>query len=440
MRTDGVTRLGHRGCQTSTGAALYSAGVRERLARLHPFQTPDARRLALLFAIVYCAPGMWYLPNQPITIALKERGLGAGQVAAFFGISTIPWLLKPLYGLVSDFVPLFGRRRTSYFLLTTALAAACGFALALMPEHPYWWLAALFTAMGFGLAFTDVLTDALMVESGKPRGLTGAFQSIQWAAIYGASMLVGVLGGYFAERRDLRSAFLVAACFPLVSLVAVATAVREPAARADRAAFAETWAAVRVALRARPVWLVAGFVFFFTFSPSFGPPLLYYQTDVLEFSQQFIGQLSALTSAGAVAGALLYGPLSRRVPLRRLINAFIGLTVLGTLAYLRYAGPVSAMVIDTLYGVCYMLAQLAMLDLAAKVCPRRIEATFFALLMAVYNGGAQGSQVVGGYLYDWVGYTALIVTSAAFSALVWPLVPFVGIDAVEARARADATP
>ena len=109
--------------------------------------------------------------------------------------------------------------------------------------------------------------------------------------------------------------------------------------------------------------------------------------------------------------------------------------VLATLGYLFYRGPASAVVIDTAYGAAYMLAQLAMLDLAAKVCPRRIEATFFALLMSVYNGGAQGSQVIGGYLYDWAGYTTLIAVSAAVSALAWPLVPFVGIEAIEARAR-----
>ena len=318
------------------------------LARLLPFHSPETRRLALLFAIVYFAQGMWYLPNQAITIALKERGFGAQQVAEFFTFSTIPWLLKPVYGLMSDFVPLFGRRRTSYFLLTTALAAGFGFALASRSEFSYWWLVGLFTAMGFGLAFTDVLADALMVEAGKPRGLTGAFQSIQWAAIYGASIAVGVLGGHFAEQRDLRGAFLVAATCPLLSLAAVGAIVREPVAAVDRAQLREMWRAVRAALGQRTVWLVAGFIFFFAFSPSFGPPLLYYQTDVLGFSQQFIGHLTALGSVGAMAGALLYAPLSRRVPLRRLIFGVVGLVVVGTLAYLRYDGARSAMVIDTL--------------------------------------------------------------------------------------------
>jgi MFS family permease len=406
-----------------------------RLKTLHPFQTPDARRLAVLFAIVYFAQGMWYLPNQTLTIVLKERGLSAGQVATFFTFSTIPWLIKPVYGLLSDFVPLFGRRRKSYLLLTSTLAGVAGLALGLGVEHTYWWLAVLFTVMGFGLAFTDVLVDAVMVENGKPRGLTGAFQAIQWGAIYMASVLVGEAGGYLAERRSLGATFLLASLFPLVSLVMTQLFVKEAPARVDRDAARETMAAIKDALRERDVWIVAGFILFWTFSPSFGPALLYYQTDVLKFSQQFIGHLSALGSIAAVGGALAYAPLSRRVPLKRLINLSIGIGVVSTLAYLLYRDAWSAVAIDTIFGGVGMITQLAFLDLAAKACPRRVEATFFALLMSIYNGGTQGSQVVGGHLYDWLGYTPLVFISAAFTALAWFLVPLVKIERIEARAR-----
>src|SRR5215471_13888711 len=189
------------------------------IRRLNPFKTPDARRLALLFAVVYFSQGMWYLPNQTITIVLKERGLSAGQVATFFTISTVPWLIKPLYGLVSDFFPLFGRRRKSYLLLTSALAGVAGLVLGVGVTPTYWRLAGSFTVMALGLAFTDVLVDALMVENGKPRGLTGAFQAVQWGAIYTASILVGEVGGYLAERRSLAGSFVLASAFPFVSLL-----------------------------------------------------------------------------------------------------------------------------------------------------------------------------------------------------------------------------
>src|SRR3989442_6311233 len=85
-----------------------------------------------------------------------------------------------------------------------------------------------------------------------------------------------------------------------------------------------------------------------------------------------------------------------------------------------------------------MIAQLALLDLAAKSCPKRVEATFFALLMSVNNGGSQLSQNVGARLYDGLGYEPLVLISAAFTAAAWFLVPLVKIDRIEAKAPGEA--
>ena len=428
--------------------------MRAWLERLSPFKTPEAKRLAVLFGVVYFAQGMWYLPNQTITIVLKDRGLSASQVADLTLITIVPWFIKPLYGLLSDFVPLFGRRRQSYFLLTSALAGCAGLLLA-------WgnWIAtgeiwtfdvfgftftlvegvALFTLMALGLAFTDVLTDAMMVESGRPLGLTGAFQSVQWACITLASVLVGEIGGQLAETRSLRAAFLLAACFPLMSLSMSVSFVRETPARANRAAFVETWHAIRATLRGREIWVVAGFIFFFWFSPSFGPAFLYYQTDTLKFSQRFIGRLAALGAVSQVVGAIFYAPLSRRMPLKHVMHISIALGVVSTLAYLVYRDATSAVIITVVFGAVSMIMNLAFLDLAAKACPVRVEATFFAALMSVYNLGSQLSENVGARLYDMVGYERLVYIAAGMTALTWVLMPLVKFDRLDARARAEAT-
>lgn len=413
------------------------------LRRLHPFQTPEARRLAVLFAVVYFAQGMYALPNQAISIWFKEQSLTAGLVANFFLLTSIPWFIKPLYALISDFLPLFGRRRKSYLLLTSALACTAGLIAGLSTQHGYWWLAILYTTMGFGLAFNDVLTDALMVENGKRHRLTGAFQSVQWAALTGASILVGLLGGYFAEHRDLHGAFTVAGLFPLLVLLMATFFVREARAGAEGAQFLRTWAAVRAGLGERSVWLVAAFVFLFNFSPSFGPAFLYYQTDVLGFSQQYIGALDSISSATSVAGAFIYAPLSRLMPLRRLINIVIGLLVLATLAYLLYRGSGSALAIHIIWGATGMITTLAFLDLAARACPQRAEATFFALLMSIFNLGTQAAQNAGAHLYTALGegspaYTWLVLISTAATAAVWLLVPLVRIERIEAHAGEQA--
>jgi MFS family permease len=409
--------------------------------RLLPFKTADGRRLAILFAVVYFSQGMYHVADQVTTLTLKETlGLTPAQVGTFGMIILVPWVIKPIYGLVSDGFPLFGRRRKSYFLLTCALATLAGVGLWLQGEPTYWSLASMLFVMGLGIAFTDVLTDAMMVENGKPLGLTGAFQSVQWTAINVATLLVGLVGGYLAQHRMLHAGFLLAAAFPFLALVMGAAFIHEPLAKSQREEFRDAWRGIMHAVRDRTMWVVAGFIFFWTFSPSLGIPLFYYQTDTLKFSQQFIGFLGSLTSVAAIIGAAAYGPLSRVVSPHRLIVLSIAISAVATLGYLFYNGTVSAIVIDTTFGGIGMLTQLAFLDLAAKACPKHAEGTFFALLMSVYNLGAQGSQVFGGYLYEWTGYNALVWISAAMTGAAYFLLPLVNIPQIERRARAAGPP
>ena len=86
-------------------------------------------RLMLFFATVYTVEGfcqakvgvIW----QPLTHYLKEsQGWDPVQIAASLAILDVPWVVKPLYGMVSDFLPLFGYRRRSYLLLANAGAVA----------------------------------------------------------------------------------------------------------------------------------------------------------------------------------------------------------------------------------------------------------------------------------------------------------------------------
>jgi Na+/melibiose symporter-like transporter len=240
----------------------------------------------------------------------------------------------------------------------------------------------------------------------------GTFQSVQWASIHSASVLVGVGGGTLTERGSLRVAFLLAALFPLLSLAMTASAIPEPRVGWPAGQWRARWTAIREALRSRPLWVVAGFILFWTFSPSIGTLLFFYQTDTLQFSQPLIGMLASLSSSAAIMGALGYAALSRRVTLKIMLQMSIGIGVASTLAYLLYQDALSALLIDVTFGGIGMIGTLAFLDLAAKACPKQAEGTFFALLMSIYNGGVKGSEVIGGWLYETVGYTPLILMSA----------------------------
>jgi MFS family permease len=411
-----------------------------KLTSLKPFREhAEARRLALVFAIVYFAQGMWYLPNLSITFLLKDTfSLSAAQTATFFSITVIPWLIKPVYGLISDFVPLFGQRRKSYFLLTSGMAAAMGMILTMMGSYTYWGVAIFFTLMGLGLAFTDVLTDALMVENGQRLGLTGPFQAVQWASISFASILVGVGGGWLAQRKLISITFLIATVFPLITLAMAIFMIREPHVETGKDQFRNTWMAIRGAIGSRMLWIVAGFIFFYNFSPSFGPALVYYATDKLHFSKILLGTLDSLSYASGMVGTAVYFAFSKSLPFKRLIHFAIAAGVIATLAYFGYRDEVSAIALSLAFGGVAMFIQLTFLDLAARACPKQAEATFFALLMSIYNGAVQISQITGGWLYDRLGFTRLILISAAFTALCWLLVPLLKFEELEASRGEEA--
>jgi MFS family permease len=392
-------------------------------------QPVPLRRLFVFFAAVYVVQGVAEpkagLATQPIFFLLKdEMRLSAAETAAFFALIGIAWNVKPLYGLLSDLVPLLGYRRRSYLLLTTAVAALGWLALGMLPAYGWGLTLAILGLTGLGLAFTDVLCDAVMVEEGKARGLTARFQSIQWAAIYGASLLAGIGGGYLSAHVAYNRTFLLVALFPALSFAASAWAVHEPRTRFDRATVRATAAALRRGVRSRPLWRAAAFILLWNFSPSFGVPLEYHMVDTLGITKIQLGVLASLGSGAAMLGAVVFGRYATRLALRPLLNLAVAIGVAGTLAYYGLVGWWSAVALTLTVSFVSAVALLATLDLAARAVPRHAEGTFFAALMSVSNLGSTGGEWVGGQLYALIGLPWLIAVSAAATAACWLLVPW----------------
>jgi MFS family permease len=401
-------------------------------------QPTPLRRLLVFFATVYAVQGVAEpkagLATQPIFFLLKdEMRLGAAETATFLALIGLAWNVKPLYGLLSDLVPLFGYRRRSYLLVTTAMAALGWLALGLLPAYPWGLTLGILLLTGLGLAFTDVLCDAVMVEEGKARGLTARFQSTQWAAVYGASLLAGIGGGYLSAHVSYSRAFLLVALFPVLSFAASAWAVRDPRTRFDRTTVRETVAALRVGIRSGPLWRAAAFIFLWNFSPSFGVPLEYHMVDVLGITKIQLGVLASLASGAAMLGAIVFGRYAARLAPRSLLNLAITVGVAGTLAYYGLVGWWSAVALGITVSFVTAIAQLATLDLAARAVPNHAEGTFFAALMSVSNLGTTGAEWLGGQLYDLTGLNWLIATSAAATAACWLLVPWVRIPELPPR-------
>lgn len=398
----------------------------------------NAVRLGLLFGAIYFIQGIGEptegLIAQPVRSLLKNWGQTTAQIGTFMALVSLPWAIKPLYGLISDFLPLAGSRRRSYLILATAATALSLGYLYFVPPEPgatrlLLWLLVVPTV---GVAFSDVVVDALMVERGQPLGLTGRLQSVQWAAMYAATVATGFLGGWLSENRCQELGFLICAAATAVSFVLAVVWVRE--APSDRSAetAADAAAALGRAVRTPSVLLAAAFLFLWNFNPFSSSVQYVYMVRDLGLSEQFYGNTMSLFAAAAIIASLAYGFYCRRVPFGWLIQLSILSGVLSTLAYWGLTGKLSAVLVTVVSGLTYMTGSLIQLDLAARVCPPKAAGTVFSVLMAVSNLGIVVSTWIGGIWYDqlsagWgqrAAFNTLVAIGAAFTAGCWLLVPW----------------
>ena len=72
--------------------------------------TPEVAAIVL----VYFVQGILGLSRLAKDFFVKdELGLDPAQASLIFSASSVPWLVKPLWGFISDSIPLFGYRRKS---------------------------------------------------------------------------------------------------------------------------------------------------------------------------------------------------------------------------------------------------------------------------------------------------------------------------------------
>lgn len=372
------------------------------------------------------------LISQPVRSLLKEWGQNTEQIAAFAALLSLPWSVKPLYGLISDFIPLFGYHRKSYLIVTTTLTTASLFILYAhqLPVGAVNTLYVLLVLPTIGVAFSDVVIDALMVEKGQPRGLTGRLQAVQWGMVWAATILTGTLGGYLSQHSLQQVGFLICGGMTFISLLLSLFLVSERPAAATRRSFAGTLAVLREAARSRTMLAIGLFLFCWHFNPFSTVVLYMYMTDVLGLDNQFYGDMVSIQGIGAMIGSALYGLYCRRISMTLLLRLSVVLGVVSNLAYWFLTDEASARLIFAVTGFTTATALMVQLDLAAQHCPIQTAGTLFALLMSLMNLGTSISMGLGGWCYErWLpwgnplAFNLLVGVGALFTAACWLIVP-----------------
>lgn len=387
----------------------------------------------LFFAIAYLSQGIscaqFGVIAQPIQyFMMKGLKLTAAEISAYLAIMMIPWVLKPLYGLISDFIPLFGYRRKSYLIAANSLAAIA-FAVMLSTDSLPIILAALFCT-AIAMAVATALMVGLAVEQGRSDGKARDYFCVQEVCYYAANMAAAVTGGLLCHFLAPGLAFRSAAAIAILPLIIVssltAVLLSEPKTKLNIDRMHETWTSLMQALRSPSLWLAGMFSWCWNFTPSMGVPLYFYESKTLCFSQVSIGQLGAWNAAGMLTAAMLYPKLTRSISLKAQLLLAVALISASALSYLALSSYTSAIVLEFFRGTANMIAILSLYILAATACPNRTEVSVMAVLVALRNVATDASTFVGGQLFTYAfhgQFHPLVLVAALAPALSACLLP-----------------
>jgi MFS family permease len=389
-------------------------------------------QLLVFFALVYVVEGVGQVGGliaQPLSYYLKQtQGWTPLQVTAYLVVFNLPWVIKPVYGAFSDFVPLLGYRRKTY-LLAANIAAIGGFLWVTQLTAPGQLVWAL-QLTAYAMAISSTICGAVLVENGQRLKESGRFVNQQWLWFNLAALIAAGVGGQLVQHLTptaaLHAAAAIVAAAPLAVLFGTVFLISETSTRINIPALRDTFAGLVTAFKTRELWVIAIFLFLYDFSPGLGTPLYYTMTDSLKFSQGYIGILGSIASAGWIVGALLYRRLFDGLSSKRLLQLSIVLGTVTTAAYLLLFNETSAAIISFCGGFSAMLATVATVTLAADYCPQRSEGFSFAVMMSVINLATGSADIVGSFLFQQVfdhRLAPLIVASALFTAFAFVLVP-----------------
>ena len=156
-------------------------------------------QMALLLALGWGLTNIAYaIYDLPLKFVLKdELHQNAQQVSAFFALGIFTNYIKPLAGILTDSVPLFGTRRRWYLLGSLFLCGVGWIVLGLVPRH-YSILLTTFALTYSMVVIISTTFGGVMVEAAQRYQAAGRLTAQRIAMFRVGTLAGGPLGGWLA--------------------------------------------------------------------------------------------------------------------------------------------------------------------------------------------------------------------------------------------------
>lgn len=353
-----------------------------------------------------------------------EQKVQPSELQVYLGLLQLPWVIKPLWGLLTDTLPVLGYRRRPYFIFAGFLSVTSMLALSIQRNLSLAFSLLSLMGVSAGIAIAVVAIDACVTQNSISHpSLAGDMQSLcGFSSSIGA--LVGYsLSGFLVHLVGPKGVFgllsVPAGLVILVGMMLKESRVHKFTHRGVNEKFLDVGKAMWTALKFRDVWRPCLYMYLsLAVSLNIHEGMFYWYTDAKggpSFSQEVVGSIFSVGAVGSLSGVLIYQNWLKDHRFRDLLfwsQLLYGASgLLDLILVLRLNLKIGLpdyffVVIDE--AISMMIGRIKwqpLLVLSSKLCPAGIEGTFFALLMSIDHVGLLSSTWVGGLLLKFLKVT-----------------------------------
>lgn len=386
--------------------------------------TPQSKATRFtMFALLYFTQGtiLGYFASLN-ALYMLDNGLDMADVGIFSTIALIPFIIKILFGILSDRYNLFGLgHRKPYIFIGLLVQFACLIAVAnINPGKSYWLYVALAFLLQLGMAFYDTCTDGLALDI-TPESEKGILQGFMVGGRSVGVIVAASVAGFIAQHLSWQGVFYFLAVLTLIPvpfLFIIKEIQKTPEMRFQ-------WSAFRAFKNAKVLAVAAvGLIVFLVIvgsnqlvNPSFDARL--------GIDLSTAGLLTTVWGLGCIAGALAGGRVMDKLGNKKALWLSILLVIPAMILLTVVANKPMMWAVIIFFGIAYGLSQAIYFALAMKYTQPAIAASMYSILMAVTNIGQGIGLGMGGGLANAAGYPLTFLVFGALMLLVIPFFPVI---------------
>ena len=376
----------------------------------------------LMFGLLYFTQGTvlaYFLSVN--ALYFNENGLSGLDLGIFSTIAMIPFVIKILYGMLSDRYALFGMgHRKPYILIGLAIQVV---SLILVPfiniQSDYWLFVAAAFVLQMGMALYDTCTDGLALDT-VPEEEEGTIQAIMVGGRALGLVLTAPLVGLLAEYVGWNWVFwsmAITTLFPLPLVLGIHAEKKETVEKFN-------WGAFK-AFKNKYVLAIAlvGFVFFTVYA---GVNAIVNLSLEMRFADEFnkavAGLVSAVLGSGIILGGIFGGRVLDRLGKQKAIWAALLTSLVACLVFAFIPSPDWAWGVVFVVGLSFGVQQTIIFALSMNATDTRIAASMYSILMAVTNVAQAVGMFLSASLTDSIGYVWVFVVMGAINLLSIPFI------------------